>query len=411
MDTMTRKRAASPFLPYGRQNVTESDIEAVTQVLRSDWLTQGPAVPAFEKKLAETVGSAFGVACANGTAALHLAMLALGIREGDVVVTSTNTFLASANCARYAGAGVKFADIDPNTGLIDIQSLKRILSADRERRIKAVIPVHFAGQPVDLASVHAMASKHGAYVVDDACHAIGSDYESGNRRHLIGGNPHSDLTVFSFHPVKHVAMGEGGAVTTSNEELASRLKLFRNHGMQKGDFVQEEMALSGDGEVNPWYYEMQNPGYNYRLTEMQAALGLGQIKRLSESVERRNQLAEKYRLIIADTFAPEEVRPLDQSTSVTNAYHLFVVRVDFERLAVSRAQVMTKLREFGIGTQVHYIPVHTQPYYRKVSPTRAGELPGADEYYSQALSLPMYPELTAPDCERVVRSLRDVLGR
>ena len=399
------------FLPYGRQCVTEADIEAVTDVLRSDWLTQGPAVPAFESELADTVGASHSVACTNGTAALHLAMLALGIGLGDVIVTPSITFLASANCGRFVGADVRFTDIDRDTGLIDVDSLQRVLKDDTEGRIKAVIPVHFAGQPADLTMVAELARGHGAAVVDDACHAIGAWYERDELRYKLGGGPHSDLTVFSFHPVKHVAMGEGGAVTTNDPELAARLRRFRCHGMQKEDFANTEMAHAPDGPVNPWYYEMQELGYNYRLTDIQAALGLSQLRRLSWSLERRNEIAGCYRQLIAQSFPEGNVRPLTVDPGRYHAYHLFVVRIDFAQLGLARREVITGLRDRGIGTQVHYIPVHLQPYYRNCCGTRPGDFPEAESYYEQALSLPMYPELTEQDCERVVEELHGVLHR
>ena len=222
------------FLPYGRQCVTADDIQAVTEVLKSDWLTQGPAVPDFEHALADYLGATDTVVCSNGTAALHLSMLALGIGEGDAIITTPNTFTASANCARFVGARVLFADINPNSGLIDIDSVTRLLEQDSSGQIKAIIPVHFAGQPVDLPALHALAEFHGAYIVDDACHAIGASYDSDGRSYRLGGNPHSDLTVFSFHPVKHITSGEGGAIATDDPELAERLRLFRNHGIARG---------------------------------------------------------------------------------------------------------------------------------------------------------------------------------
>ena len=407
LETSTRTNVR--FLPYGRQHVTEADIEAVVKVLRSDWLTQGPSIPAFENKLAKSVEASHAVACANGTAASHLAILALGIGPGDEVVTSPNTFLSSANCARFVGAEVRFADIDASTGLIDLKSLKNVLSADTEHKIKAVIPVHFAGQPTDLPTIHSLAEEHGARIVDDACHAIGACYEHNGRNYKIGGNPHADMTVFSFHPVKHVAMGEGGAITTDNPELAERLRHLRCHGMRKDDFINNDMTRSPDGEVNPWYYEMRELGYNYRLTDIQAALGISQLKRLEWSIERRNIIAAHYRRLLRETF-DDDIQTLTVRDNVTHAYHLFVLLLDFDRFGVSRARVMNRLRESGIGTQVHYIPIHLQPYYRRRYGTGHGNFPNAENYYKQALSIPMYPDLTESDCERVVSSLKQALS-
>jgi len=393
------------FLPYGRQHITDDDINAVVDVLRSDWLTQGPAVPEFENALAASQGTVETIACSSGTAALHLSMLALGIGPGDVVITSPNTFVATANCARFAGARVMFADIDPDTGLIDPNDVERILKRDTKRSVKVVIPVHFAGQPADLPALHEMALRHGARIVDDACHAIGATYTNANQIYRLGGNPHSDLTVFSFHPVKHVAMGEGGAVATDNVELAQRLRTFRNHGITRTDITDSNLACSPDGIPNPWYYEMHRLGFNYRLTDIQAALGISQLRRLPQSIDRRNDIAATYRRTIAATFGGGEVTPLENKPDLLHAYHLFVVKIDFNRLGISRAAVMNRLRARGIGTQVHYIPVHFQPYYRQASPTDPWNLRGMEEYYSQALSLPMYPELTDEDIERVVNEL------
>jgi UDP-4-amino-4,6-dideoxy-N-acetyl-beta-L-altrosamine transaminase len=399
-----------PFLPYARQHVSQEDIDAVVEVLRSDWWTQGPTIARFEEALAQATGARCVVACATGTASLHLAMLALGLGPGDAVVTSANTFLADANCARYVGADVLFADVDPDTGNMTPETLRPILNADSDKRIKAIIPVHFAGQPVDLPRIHQMATQHGASVVDDACHALGAGYECDKAFFKVGGGEHSEMTVLSFHPVKHVATGEGGAVATGNERLADRLRTFRTHGMTKSKFVQPELAFAPDGSVNPWYYEMSEVGFNYRLTDMQAALGISQLKRLDWSVRRRNEIASTYRRLIAGRFRSDRVKPLGIRDKVVHGYHLFVCRIDFAAYGRSRAEVMTRLREAGIGTQVHYIPVPLQPYYRRVCQTRPGQFPGAELYYSQALSLPMYPDLTETDCERVVSELAAVLG-
>jgi UDP-4-amino-4,6-dideoxy-N-acetyl-beta-L-altrosamine transaminase len=398
------------FLPYGKHHVTQDDIDAVIEVLKSDWLTQGPAVPEFEEALADRVGSAEAIACANGTTALHLAMLALDLKPGEAAVTTPITFLSSANCARFVGADVHFADVDSKSGLIDPNSIARLLDEDSERRIKAIIPVHFAGQPADLPAIHKIAQEHGAIVVDDGCHAIGATYDYEGETYRVGGNPHSDMTVFSFHPVKHVAMGEGGAITTDNPELAERLRLFRNHGIIRNDFVSRDMALNREGIPNSWYYEMTELGFNYRMTDIQAALGLSQLRRLPDVLARRREIAEYYQKLISNAF-DDEVQPLDVRAQISHAYHLFVVKIDFDRLGVSRAVVMNKLRSQGIGTQVHYIPVHLQPYYRENCGTGPGDLPRAESYYCEAISLPMYPDLTNEDVERVVTNMQRVLRK
>lgn len=399
-----------PFLPYGRQTITAEDITAVSATLTSDWLTQGPTINRFEEQLAQKVGADFAVACSSGTAALHLAMLALGIGKGDTVVTSPNTFLADANCGRFVGADVAFADIDAETGNMLPEALEAMLTTDLEKKIKVIVPVHFAGLPCDIARIREIAKAHGALVVEDACHAIGASYEFDQEQIKVGSGRHSDLTVFSFHPVKHVAMGEGGAISTNSDELAARLRLFRSHGMVKNEFDFPEMAVSSQGEPNPWYYEMQQLGYNYRLTDMQAALGLSQLSRLEASVAKRNRLANEYDCLIGEVFPRGTVKPLKRADHRLNAFHLYVVRIDFEGTGVTRAEVMNRLRDEGIGTQVHYIPVPLQPYYRKLTGATEGDFPGAEKYYALALSLPMYPALEKEDCRRVVKSLKGILG-
>ena len=398
------------FYPYGRQQIDDDDIEAVVNVLKSDWLTQGPTIAGFERDLASFLGAKEVVACTSGTAALHLAMLAAGLGERDRVLTSPITFLSSANCARFVGAEVGFVDIDPETGLMDAAALETELKKDTSKSIKAVVPVHMGGQPVDLPRIYELVHGHGAIVVDDACHAIGAAYDHMEKSYSIGGNPHSDMTVFSFHPVKHVAMGEGGAVTTNDSRLAEALRLYRNHGMVKGEGVESEAAYDSNGQVNPWYYEMQALGFNYRLTDFQAALGINQLKKLPQSLEKRRRIAQRYRRLLEKHFVDGSVRALKSGESRSHAYHLFVVMIDFERFGVSRAQVMNQLREKGIGTQVHYIPLYRQPYYRRCCGAEAADYPGSEAYYAQALSIPMYPNLTESDCEIIVTELRSALG-
>jgi len=402
---MAKEGTQREFLPYGRQRVTQEDINSVCDVLRSEWLTQGPTVPLFEKQLSATLSSKPAVACSSGTAALHLAMMALDIGPGDAVVTTPITFLADANCARYVGAEVRFADIDPETACLSPDALERVLAQDPDHRVKVVIPVHFAGQPADLPRIHSLAEAHGAVVVDDSCHAPGAWYEDGGTRYGMGASPHSLMTVFSFHPVKHVAMGEGGAVLCDDPDLLTRLRAFRNHGITRDDPVFDDMAFDENGDLNPWYYEMPRFGYNYRVTDIQAALGISQLGRLEESVNRRNHLAGYYRRQLEARFPDRTVRPLMLRTGVRHAYHLFVVRIDFDKHGVSRSKVMRRLREAGIGTQVHYIPVHLQPYYRQVSGAGPGDYPAAEGYYQQALTLPLYPQLEEGDVDRVLDEL------
>ncbi|MEW6049506.1 MAG: UDP-4-amino-4,6-dideoxy-N-acetyl-beta-L-altrosamine transaminase [Candidatus Zixiibacteriota bacterium] len=398
------------FLPYGRQSVTPGDIQAVIEVLQSDWWTQGPMIEQFEHDLACRIGATYAVACSSGTAALHLAMLALGLGDGDAIVTSPNTFVASANGARYTGAEVLFAEIDAATGNMNPDRLETLLAHDTPRRIKAVVPVHFAGLPCDIERIARLADRHGAVVVEDACHALGATIGIEGSVHAVGSNTHSAMTVFSFHPVKHVAMGEGGAVTTNDAELAERLRRFRSHGIVRNEFVNADLAYAPDGKPNPWYYEMSDLGFNYRLTDLQAVLGRSQLQRLDASVARRQELARAYSRKLQEAFVDGTVRPLHDPSVSGHAFHLFVVRIDFARRGVSRAKLMTEMRRHGIGTQVHYIPVPMQPYYRKRYGFKQGDFPVSEEYYAQALSLPMYPELTIHDIERVVTTLRDLLA-
>jgi UDP-4-amino-4,6-dideoxy-N-acetyl-beta-L-altrosamine transaminase len=406
-----KKPTPIEFLPYARQHVSQGDIDAVCDVLRSDWLTQGPTIPLFEKQLSTALRAKPAVACSSGTAALHLAMMALDVGPSDVVVTTPITFLADANCARFVGAEVRFADVDPETACMSPDALERVLAQDSGRRIKVVIPVHFGGQPAALPRIHSLAEAHGAVVVDDACHAPGAWYEHEQARYGVGASPHSLMTVFSFHPVKHVAMGEGGAVLCDDAALLDRLRTFRNHGIRRDDPVSDDMAFDEKGDLNPWYYEMQCLGYNYRVTDIQAALGISQLERLEESLNLRNQLADYYRRQLESRFPDRSVRPLTLRPGVRHAYHLFVVRIDFRAYGVSRSTVMGRLREAGIGTQVHYIPVHLQPYYRRVSRAGPGDCPVAESYYEQALTLPLYPQLKQSDVDRVLDELSSALMR
>lgn len=413
---------ADRFLPYGRQQIDEDDIAAVTAVLRGDWLTQGPAVRAFEEALAARVGAAQAVACANGTAALHLAYLALGLGPGDAVVVPANTFLATASSARLCGAEVAFADVDPVTGLMGPEHAEAAIVRAHAAgwRVRALAPVHFAGQTAPMAELGRLAAAHGLAVVEDACHAIGSlDLRSDGSTVPVGACAHGTLTVFSFHPVKTVAAGEGGAVTGNDPELMARVRRFCNHGMVKpatpGEADDPEAGFDADGAANPWYYEMPEPGLNYRLSDIHAALVLSQMRRLDGFVARRAALIDLY----AERLAP--LAPLVEAPVrvpwCRPAWHLCVARIDFAHPAlagvgagagIGRARLMAGLRAAGIGTQVHYIPVHRQPYWRR----RYGalSLPGAETYYAGALSLPLFPAMTDAEAERVVFSLQRELG-
>lgn len=399
-----------PFLPYGKQQITDEDIVAVTTALRSDWLTQGPTIERFEAALCGVTGSRNAIVCSNATAALHLCLMALEIGPGDTILTTPVTFLADANCARYVGADVAFADIDPRTANLDLDAVDARLSADSEKKIKAVIAVHLAGEPIDLPKLRAITNRHGVFLIDDCCHAIGGSYPENGTQLPIGNGSHSDLSVFSFHPVKHVATGEGGAITTRSRSLADKLRRLRSHGMEREAFVFPEMAYAPDGNVNPWYYEMSEFGYNYRMTDLQAALGISQLSRIAWSVERRREIAGQYRTALAGRISSDLVAAVADEQSKGHAYHLFVVRIKFKELGLSRAIVMNRLKEAKIGTQVHYIPIHLQPYYRALYQSAPGDFPAAEHYYEEALSLPMYPTLTPADIQRVVEQLARAMG-
>lgn len=396
------------FLPYGRQSVDQADIDAVVAVLRGDWLTTGPAVDAFEAALRDVTGAKHAIACSNGTAALHLALLAAGIGPRDSVIVPANTFLATANAARLVGAEVVFADIDPKSGQMLAEHAEAAHARADDNRVAGVMPVYFAGQcaaPADLAD---FACTHDLRVIEDGCHALGTTYDSAAGHHHVGGNDHADMTTFSFHPVKTITTAEGGVITTRDADLAEKLRRYRNHGMTRDParLTNEALAHAADGAVNPWYYEMVEPGLNYRVSDLQCALGTSQLKRLPDIVTQRRALVARY----AEKLAP--LAPLVQSLEMVKgcspSWHLQVVRIDFAAADTSRAEVMTALREQGVGSQVHYIPVPWQPYYRD----RYGdtEFPGASAYYDTCLSLPLFESLTLAEVDRVVDTLEAVLS-
>lgn len=392
------------FLPYGRQVIEDDDIAAVVQALRSDYLTTGPRVAEFEQALAAATNAKHAIACSNGTAALHLAARALNLGPGTTTIVPAVTFLATANAVRLNGGDVVFADVDPDTGLMRQSDLEEALTRC-DGTPSAVFNVHLAGQCGDVAGIHAIARDQGLRIVDDACHAIGTSYGQGNR---IGDNAYADLSCFSFHPVKTIALGEGGAVTTNDDALARIIARDRTHGMTRdpSDFLQAAEALDPRNEANPWYYEMEAPGLNYRIPDVLCALGTSQLKKLNRFVARRRELAGIYDAALAG-LSPH-VSPLTRTPHVTAAWHLYVVLIDFTALGVDRAAVMQRLTAQGIGTQVHYLPVYRQPYYRELEPTL--HLSGADEYYRRTLSLPLFPAMTDDDPSRVVDALGQALG-
>jgi UDP-4-amino-4,6-dideoxy-N-acetyl-beta-L-altrosamine transaminase len=395
-------------LPYGRHLIEDDDIAAVVEVLRGDWLTTGPAVASYEEAFAAAVGARFAVACNSGTAGLHLASLALGLAAEVSVAVPTNTFVATANAARYVGAGVRFTDVDPETGLMRPQDLAAALARPGPPAA-AVYPVHFAGRTVDMEGVAREAQARGLAVVEDACHALGTVYRTDSGELVkVGSCRHSAMAVFSMHPVKTITMGEGGVVTTNDEALYRRLIQFRTHGIsQDADtFLNHDLAFDEQQKKNPWYYEAQYLGFNYRASDINCALGKSQLKKLDKFAARRQSLADRYDKMLAP-LAPL-VRPLANVPGCVPALHLYVVLVDFAALGLARSTLMEQLRAAGIGSQVHYIPVHQQPLYRGDDLA----LPGSAEYYRRCLSLPLFPAMTDADVDAVVAALAKVtVGR
>ncbi len=392
------------FLPYGRQWIEDDDVAAVAKVLTGEFLTTGPAVASFEAAFASKVGAPYAASCSSGTAGLHLAMLALGIGAGDVVISPAITFVATANAARYVGADVVFADCDPETGLMRPQDLSDALRrVPANRRARCVNVVHMCGQPADMGAIADLARKHGLYIVEDACHAIGARFGD----HLVGACHVSDMAVFSLHPVKLIAMGEGGVVTTRDPELHRRLKLLSSHGLVRDPAHFEDAAgFDASGSPNPWYYEMPEIGFNYRAPDILCALGESQLKKTERFLERRETLARRYDRALSPLSAL--IRPLERLAGRSSGWHLYAVLIDFQRLELSRAQLMARLRDdYGVGTQVHYIPVNRQPYYRSLY--GYDPLPGAESYYARTLSLPLFPAMHDRDVDRVVDALKQCL--
>jgi perosamine synthetase len=382
-------------LPYGHQLIDAQDLDAVSRVLSSEWLTQGPAVEAFERDLATAVGARHVVAVSSGTAALHLACLAAGVGPGHTVLTSAMTFVASANAALYCGADAGLVDVDPETITLDPEALGRAL-ARAERPVKAIIPVDFAGHPAEHEAMLPLARAQGAVLIDDACHALGAEWrDRAGAWHRIGDGSAADMTVFSFHPVKLITTGEGGAIATNADDLAERLRELRTHGITRDP----AKLTRNDG---PWYYEMQHLGYNYRLTDIQCALGRSQLERLTPWVARRREIALRYDAAFADV---PGIRPLRQQPWGRSAYHLYVIRVDAAVVPGGRARLFGLLRERGLGVQVHYIPVHYQPVYARRFGYRPGMFPQAERYYDEAISLPMFPGLTDENVATVIETV------
>ena len=376
-------------IPYGHQHITDEDIQAVIETLKSDYLTQGPKIIEFEQAFARYVGAKYAVAVSNATAGLHLAATALQVRSGDKVIVTPITFAASANCIRYCNGMVVFCDIDPDTYLMDIKKLRRLLETNPPSTFKGIVPVDFAGYPHQMEEFRQLADEYGLWILEDACHAPGGYFiDSNGEKQFCGNGKFADVTVFSFHPVKHIATGEGGMVTTNDKELFDRLSLLRTHGITKNPACLHE-------NHGGWYYEMQELGYNYRLTDFQAALGLSQLKRADDGLKRRQKIAVRYNEAfkrIADIQTPYA------SPDVFHAYHLYIIQVP------DRLDLYNYLHENGIYAQVHYIPLHLMPYYREQG-NKPGDLPVAEKYYSRCLSLPMFPTLTDEEQEYVIKKI------
>lgn len=388
------------IIPYGRQHITEEDLEAVRETLLSDYLTQGPKILEFEEKFAEYVGSKYAVALSNGTAALHLCAIALGVEPGQKVITTPITFAASANCVRYCGGEIVFADIDSETYLLDINSVRKLLEESPWGTYQGIIPVDFAGRAVNLEEFRDLADAYGMWIIEDACHAPGGHFiTSESKVSKSGSGDFADLAIFSFHPVKHIASGEGGMITTNNEELYKKLLQLRTHGIVKDDNLYRntpEFAAGKEGvsDYPVWYMEMQDLGYNYRITDFQAALGLSQLTRAQEGITRRREIAETY----FNAFNGLDFVKGQSGTVEGHAYHLYIIEVE------NRLGLYNYLREHLIFAQIHYIPCHLMPYYRELG-WKEGDRLHAEEYYRKCISLPMYPTLTEDEQDIVIQTV------
>jgi UDP-4-amino-4,6-dideoxy-N-acetyl-beta-L-altrosamine transaminase len=379
------------MINYGKQNITDEDINEVIKVLKSDYLTQGPNVVEFEEKFAKYVGAKYAVSVTNGTDALHLCNIALRTRKGQKVITSPITFVASANSVLYCGGEVDFVDIDEKTYTLDLDKLEEKLKNSLKGTYSGIIPVDLAGYPVDVERLRSIADKYNLWITEDSCHAPGAYFiDSKGNKQLTGNGNYSDLQIFSFHPVKHIATGEGGMVTTNNKELYNKLKLISSHGITKN----QELLTENHGG---WYYEMQELGYNYRLPNINCALGISQLKRAKQGLEKRNKIAEKYNKAFAEI---SEITTPFVAENIYHAYHLYVIKTE------KRKELYNYLRKNNIFTQVHYIPVHLQPYYKNLG-WKKGDFPISEEYYEKALSLPMFPTLTDKEQDFVIDCIKE----
>ena len=397
------------MIPYGKQHIDTDDIEAVCRVLQSDYLTCGPEIEAFEQEFAAMVGAKHAVAVCNATAALHLAMLVAEVGRGDRVVTSPNTFVASANCAAFVGATPDFADIDPNTYNICPKALAHNWKADT----KAVVAVAYAGQSPDMSAIAEVARAGGAVVIEDGCHGTGGGFTVDGKNYKIGGHPWADMTTFSFHPVKTMTTGEGGILVTDNDSFAAAARELRSHGITRrvGDFTGLGSDSSELQEQGSWYYEMHSLGHNYRITDMQCALGRSQLKKLPAFIERRREIVARYNDAFADLplLQTPQVRNVEDAEQIS--WHLYTVQVDFAALGRSRSEVMQQLREKEVGTQVLYIPVHLQPFYRRNYGYQIGDFPIAESIYQHVLSLPLFPNLREDEIRKVIAAVKEVVSQ
>lgn len=384
------------MIPYGRQDITQADINAVVEVLQSDFLTQGPKVPLFEQTVAAKVGAKHAFAVNSATSALHIACMALGLGRGDWLWTTPLTFVASANCGLYCGAQIDFVDIDPRTYNLCPRELEtKLIAAEREGKLPMVlVAVHLCGQPCDMQAIHALSQRYGFKIIEDASHAIGGTYQGG----YIGNGRYSDITVFSFHPVKIITTAEGGMALTNDDRLAEKMNLHRSHGVTRDKSL---MTHAPDG---PWYYQQVELGYNYRMTELQAAMGISQMERLDAFVARRHELAKRYDALLQEF----PVTTPWQHPDSFSGLHLYVIRLQLDKIDKTHLEVFEGLREHGIGVNLHYIPVHTQPYYQNMG-FKHGDFPKAERYYIEAISLPMYQGLADEQQDEVVTALRNVL--
>ena len=401
------RQAETADIPYGSQSIDPNDVLSVVDTLLSDRITQGPLVPRFEQEIADRTGAHYAVAANSGTSSLHLACRALGLGAGDTLWTSPNTFAASANCGLSCGAEVDFVDIDPATFNLCPRTLARKLEHTRQsggQLPKVVVAVHFAGLPCEMESIHALSREYGFRIIEDAAHALGGAYQG----EPVGSCRYSDFAVFSFHPVKAITTGEGGMAVTNDGDLAHRMRILRSHGITRDIQTKERGAVREryDHEAEaPWYYEQIDLGHNYRMTEIQAALGLSQLTRLEAFISRRQELADRYDELLTDLPVKRQSRPSER----TSARHLYVIRMDRNETGISRSNAFQALREMGIGVNVHYIPVHWHPYYRSLG-FEPGMFPQAEAYYREALTLPLYPDMTLKQQDRVIRALKEALG-